>query len=55
MLNYDIEEGFKRTLLNQLGDIAMRIQSNLQTVKRNGHIIVNVEANKYWKRNYEPG
>ncbi|MFT3946895.1 MAG: Gfo/Idh/MocA family oxidoreductase [Agriterribacter sp.] len=55
VLNSDIEEGFKSTLLNQLGDIAMRTQSTLRTDERNGHIIDNAEANKLWKRNYEQG
>lgn len=51
----DIEEGYKSTLLNQLGDIAMRTQSTLTTNKLNGHIIGNEKAAKLWKRNYEPG
>lgn len=54
-LNSDIEIGHKSTLLNQLGNIALRTSSVLKIDDSNGHIIGNKEANSYWKRKYAPG
>ncbi|MGN6495446.1 MAG: Gfo/Idh/MocA family oxidoreductase [Agriterribacter sp.] len=54
-LNADIEIGHKSTLLNQLGNIALRTASVLKIDDSNGHIIDNKEASAYWKRKYAPG
>lgn len=55
-LNVEIAEGHKSTLLCQLGNIAVRAGNiSLRTDKNNGHIIDNTEAQKFWKRAYEPG
>ncbi len=54
-LNADIEIGYKSTLLNQLGNIALRTSSNLKIDDSNGHIIGNEKAEALWKREYEPG
>lgn len=54
-LNAEILTGHQSTLLNQLGNIALRTGSMLETDETNGHILRNDEAQKYWKRDYEPG
>lgn len=55
-LNAEIEEGHKSTLLCQLGNIAVRAGNiSLRTDEKNGHIIDHAEAQKFWKRAYEPG
>lgn len=54
-LNSDIEGGHQSTLLVQLGNIALRSGSNLNIDPNTGHIIGNKEAQKYWRRDYEPG
>jgi hypothetical protein len=39
-----------------LGNIAVRSGNiSFQTDEKNGHIINNEIAEKYWKREYEPG
>jgi predicted dehydrogenase len=55
-LNAEILKGYQSTLLCQLGNIAVRAGNiSFKTDEKNGHIINNEEANKYWKREYEPG
>ena len=55
LLNSEIEEGHKTTLLCHLGNIAQRTGDALTCDPSNGHIIGNDEAMKLWKREYEPG
>ena len=54
-LNSDITGGYKSTLLVQLGNIALRSGNTLNIDPKNGHILDNTEAMKYWSREYEPG
>jgi hypothetical protein len=54
-LNSDILSGHQSTLLVQLGNIAQRAGSTLEIDPKNGHILNNSEALKYWKRTYEKG
>ena len=55
-LNAEILKGYQSTLLGQLGNIAVRAGNiSFKTDEKNGHIINNEEAEKYWKRKYEPG
>ena len=54
-LNAEILKGYQSTLLSQLGNIALRTDSVLKIDEKNGHILDNAEANRYWKREYEPG
>ncbi len=54
-VNSDIVSGHQSTLLVQLGNIALRSGHNLDINPKNGHIISNKDAIKYWKREYEPG
>ena len=54
-LNAEILKGHQSTLLSQLGNIALRTATVLKTDEKNGHILENAEANKYWKREYAPG
>ena len=54
-LNAEILKGHKSTLLSQLGNIALRTETVLKIDEKNGHILDNAEANRYWKREYEPG
>ena len=55
-LNAEILQGYKSTLLCQLGNIAVRAgNTSFKTDPQNGHILNNEEAGKYWKRDYEPG
>lgn len=51
----DIEGGHKSTLLCQLGNISQRVGQSLDINPKNGHIINNNEAIKYWSREYQPG
>jgi predicted dehydrogenase len=54
-LNSDIVGGHQSTLLCQLGNIALRSGTTLDVDSKNGHIKNNPAANKYWKREYQPG
>lgn len=54
-LNADVAEGYKSTLLVQLGNISLRSASTLKVDPENGHILNNKEALPYWGREYEPG
>jgi predicted dehydrogenase len=51
----DILGGHQSTLLLQLGNIAQRSGHSLNINPKNGHIIDNREATKYWSREYQPG
>ncbi|MDG2131201.1 MAG: Gfo/Idh/MocA family oxidoreductase [Fuerstiella sp.] len=55
MLNAEIEEGHKSTLLCHLGNIAHRTGDTITCDPSNGHIVGNAAAEKLWKREYEPG
>jgi len=54
-LNSDIVGGHQSTLLVQLGNIAQRSGGSLDIDSKNGHILNNKEAQKYWSREYEKG
>ena len=54
-LNSDIDSGHKSTLLVQLGNIAYRVGRSLNINDKNGHIINDKNAMKYWSRDYEKG
>jgi predicted dehydrogenase len=54
-LNADIDSGNKSTLLVQLGNIAQRVGHSLEIDPKNGHILNDKEALKYWSRSYEKG
>lgn len=54
-LNSDIESGHISTLLCQLGNIAQKAGSSLETDPKNGHILNNKAAKKLWSREYEKG
>ncbi|MEO5996114.1 MAG: Gfo/Idh/MocA family oxidoreductase [Chitinophagaceae bacterium] len=47
--------GFQSTLLCQLGNIALRSGKTLNIDPTNGHIVNDAAANKFWKREYQPG
>ena len=51
----DIVGGHQSTLLVQLGNIAQRSGRTLNIDPKNGHIVDNREASKFWSREYEPG
>ena len=55
LLNSEIEEGHKSTLLCHLGNIAQRTGKSLACDGSNGHIVNDSEAQSLWKREYEPG
>ena len=54
-LNSDILGGHQSTLLVQLGNIALRSGRTLNVDPKNGHILNDTEAMKYWSREYQPG
>jgi predicted dehydrogenase len=55
VLNAEIEEGHKSTLLCHLGNIAQRTGRTLQCSGNNGHILDDPQAMSLWAREYEPG
>lgn len=55
VLNSEIEEGHKSTLLCHLGNIAQRTGRSLKCDPSNGHILDDSDAASLWKREYEPG
>ena len=55
LLNSEIEEGHKSTLLCHLGNIAHRTGDSLRCDAANGHIQDNDAAMKLWSRAYEQG
>ncbi|MBS1543544.1 MAG: Gfo/Idh/MocA family oxidoreductase [Bacteroidetes bacterium] len=54
-LNSPISEGFKSTLLPQLGNIAWRTNHVLNCDPANGHIKDDAAASALWSREYEKG
>lgn len=54
-VNSDILSGHQSTLLVQLGNIALRSGRTLNIDPKNGHILKDKEAMKYWSREYQPG
>ncbi len=55
LLNAEIEEGHRSTLLCHLGNIAQRTGHSLQCDPADGRILNSDEAAALWKRDYEPG
>jgi len=53
--NCDVETGYKSVMAMQLGNIAWRVGQELHIDPKNGHIIDNPEAQKFWRRTYEKG
>lgn len=53
--NAEILEGHRSTLLCHLGNIAHRTGRTLTCSSKDGRIIGDEQAMKYWKRDYEPG
>jgi predicted dehydrogenase len=51
----EILGGHQSTLLVQLGNIALRTGRTLNIDPKNGHILNDKEAMKYWSRKYQPG
>ena len=51
----ECEIGHRSTLLVQLGNISWRTHQTLNIDPKNGHILNNPEAQKYWAREYEKG
>jgi len=54
-LNSDVDSGHKSTLLVQLGNIAQRVGRSLNIDSKNGHILQDKDAQKFWSRTYEKG
>ncbi|MEQ6119171.1 Gfo/Idh/MocA family oxidoreductase [Reichenbachiella sp. MALMAid0571] len=54
-LNSDVDSGHKSTLLVQLGNISQRVGRSLNIDSKNGHILQDKDAQKYWSRAYEKG
>ena len=54
-LNSDIVGGHQSTLLCQLGNIALRSGNTLHIDPTNGHIRNDAAAERFWKREYQPG
>ena len=54
-LNSDIVSGHQSTLLVQLGNISQRVGRSLEINPKNGHILNDKGAMKYWSREYEKG
>ena len=53
--NADILGGHKSTLLVQLGNISQRSGHTLNIDPKNGHIVGDRDAQKFWSREYAPG
>ncbi|MEJ7676891.1 MAG: Gfo/Idh/MocA family oxidoreductase [Segetibacter sp.] len=54
-VNSNIVSGHQSTLLVQLGNIALRSGRTLNIDPKNGHILNDNDAMKYWSRKYQPG
>ncbi len=54
-LNSDIVSGHQSTLLVQLGNISQRVGRSLVINPKNGHILNDKGAMKFWSREYEKG
>ena len=55
LLNSEILEGHKSTLLCHLGNIAYRMGRVMNCRPADGHVIADEKAMGLWKRQYEPG
>lgn len=55
LLNAEITEGHKSTLLCHLGNIALRTGRTLTCRSTDGHILGDDKAMELWQRDYEPG
>ena len=55
LLNSEITEGHKSTLLCHLGNIALRSGDALRCDPANGHILNSAAGEALWNRSYEPG
>lgn len=53
--NCDAETGYKSIVGMQLSNIAWRVRRDLNIDPKNGHILHDAEAQKLWRRTYEPG
>lgn len=53
--NCDVELGHKSVLSMHLANISWRVGRDLRIDPKNGHILGDKEAQKLWKRTYEPG
>ena len=51
----DVETGYKSVVAMQLGNIAWRVGRDLHLNPDNAHILNDPEAQKLWKRTYQPG
>jgi len=54
-LTSPVSEGHKTVLLPHLANISQRVGRTLHCDPTNGHILKDMDAAKYWKRNYEKG
>jgi len=54
-LTAPIDQGHISTLLAQLGNIAQRVGHELQIDPKNGHILSDRKAARFWSRDYAPG
>lgn len=54
-LTSDIEEAYKSTLPCHLGNIAHRVGRTLRCDPKNGHILDDKDAQRFWTRDYAPG
>ncbi|MBI1781314.1 MAG: gfo/Idh/MocA family oxidoreductase, partial [Sphingobacteriales bacterium] len=54
-INSPINEGHKSVLLCHLANIAQRTGRTLHCDPKNGHILNDAAAMKYWRREYEKG
>ncbi|MFN7116500.1 MAG: Gfo/Idh/MocA family protein [Saprospiraceae bacterium] len=54
-LTAPISEGHKSTLLPQLGNISYRVGRTLYCDPKNGHVLNDKEAMKFWSREYQKG
>ena len=54
-LNSPVDEGQKSILLCQLGNISLRTGSTLYINQDTGYVMENAEAERLWRRDYEPG
>jgi hypothetical protein len=54
-LTAPIDQGHISTLLAQLGNIAQRVGHELRIDPKNGHILSDRKAARFWSRDYAPG
>lgn len=51
----DVETGFKSTMIQHLGNISLRVGRTLDIDTKNGHVLNDKDALKYWGRDYQKG